>query len=308
VTRGLVVGLLACSGASLTAQQPQFRAGTSVVRLEVRVTNDRGPVRGLTKNDFVVSDNGTRVDFRVEEQTDLPLDLLLVAVPLASVNLVAADQTSRVAAGLTAFLEHVEARDRLAVMLAGAPPRRLRGLESGPPALGIDAFGSGAYAAPYDAIVAGLGEFDDADRRKAVILFTTGADFRSTVDMDSAADTIIHAGLTFVAVGTLVPVDDVVHTGGHDPFTGIPVDPVDAKITGGVWPATLRQLARKTGGITVSLSAGAPADLVSGMFVWLRTQYLVSYPTPAGPGRHAVSVKVNRRGARVVTRDAYFVQ
>ena len=269
----IVLCLATFAEAALLAQQPQFRAGTSVVRLEVRVTNDRGPIRGLTKNDFVVSDNGTRVDFRVEEQTDLPLDLLLVAVPLASVNLLAADQTSRVAAGLTAFLEHVETRDRLAVMLASAPPRRLRALEPGPPALGIDAFGAGAYAAPYDAIVAGLGEFDAADRRKAVILFTTGADFRSTVDMDSAADTIVHAGPTFVAVGTLVPVDEVVHAEGHDPFTFIPVDPVDAKITGGVWPAALRQLARKTGGITLNLSAGAPADLVTGMFLWLRTQY-----------------------------------
>ncbi|MEZ5316887.1 MAG: hypothetical protein R2752_05750 [Vicinamibacterales bacterium] len=302
----MVPVLLACACATLVAQQ-QFRARTDLVRLDVRVTDDHGPIRGLGEQDFVVSDNGKKVDVEVEELTDLPLDLVLVAVPLQSVDLVAADQTARVEAAIGSFLDQVEARDRLAVMLAGAPPRRLRGLEFGRPALTSEAFAAGAYAAPFDGIVAGLGEFDDADRRKALVLLTTGADFRSTVNLEAVAGMAAQAGPTFVAFGTLVPVDQSVGFRGLDPVTNMPLEAVEARVSGRVFPAQLQRLAKKSGGIAVNLSSAEPADLMAGMFVWLRTQYLVSYPVPDAPGRHEVSVKVKHRGARVVTRSAYVV-
>jgi hypothetical protein len=41
-------------------QRPQFRAGVSVVRLDV-LASDRGkPIAGLTPHDFEVTDNGVR--------------------------------------------------------------------------------------------------------------------------------------------------------------------------------------------------------------------------------------------------------
>ena len=43
------------------------------------------------------------------------------------------------------------------------------------------------------------------------------------------------------------------------------------------------------------------------MFTWLRWRYVISYEPPAGKGWHPVTVKVNRRGARVSTREGYFV-
>jgi hypothetical protein len=74
-----------------------------------------------------------------------------------------------------------------------------------------------------------------------------------------------------------------------------------------VFPASLQPLARRTGGITVNLGAGDPARMIEEMFTWLRTTYLISYSPPAGKGSHAVSVKVNRRGAKVTAREGYFV-
>ena len=128
-----LVALLALA-AGLSAQQPQFRASVSLVRLDVSVTDDGGPVRGLTADDFTVEDSGSRQTIRVEEAVDAPLDLVLVAPPISSVAYTSADQVSRVTAGLSAFLARVQDRDRLGVVLASAPPTRLRALDFGRPA------------------------------------------------------------------------------------------------------------------------------------------------------------------------------
>lgn len=69
--------------AALTAgQQPQFRTSVARVRLDVRVADANGPVRGLTRDDFVVEDNSFRQAINIEEAADAHLDLVLVAQPI----------------------------------------------------------------------------------------------------------------------------------------------------------------------------------------------------------------------------------
>ncbi len=52
--------LLLCAAAVAAAQQvePVYRAGTQLVQVDVEVRNDKGPVRGLTKDDFTLQDKG----------------------------------------------------------------------------------------------------------------------------------------------------------------------------------------------------------------------------------------------------------
>lgn len=81
----------------------------------------------------------------------------------------------------------------------------------------------------------------------------------------------------------------------------------EAGISGEVFPATLKILADRTGGITVNLADGEPGQIIADMFIWLRTRYTITYEPPAGKGWHKVKITVNRKGATVRAREGYFV-
>lgn len=309
---GLVGVVMTAAFQTTVGQQLQFRAVTSLVRLEVSVTDENGAVRGLTAADFNLEDAGVRQTIRVDETADAPLDLVLVAEPPESIAHIAADQVGRVTAGMSAFVERVEGRDRLAVFVAAAPPYRLRPLTPGKPDFGPAAFAAGEFAggefaAPFDAIAVALGAFEDSDRRRALVAFTNAADFRSTTSFDSLTNLARRLGPAFVLVGTPVKIDESVPavaalTTGQE-ISGMSV----AQVSGHVFPARLQLLARRTGGVTVNLGNGDPARLMTALFAWLRTRYVISYAPPPGKGWHPVKVTVRRRGASVVVRDGYFV-
>jgi VWFA-related protein len=309
VKRAPLLAALLVLAAGVAAQQPQFRASVSVVRLDVSVTDDGGPVRGLTADDFTVEDSGSRQTIRVEEAVDAPLDLVLVAPPISSVAYTSADQVSRVTAGLSAFLAQVQDRDRLGVVLAGAPPTRLRALTFGRPGFDAGALTGSTYAAPFDAIAAALREFDDSDRRRALVAFTNAADFRSVIGFEGLVGLTRRLGPAFVLVGTPIEVEQKIGARASWHGSGREIgDRVEATVFGAVFPVHLRSLAEQTGGIVVNLGGGEPAELIEEMFAWLRTHYLISYEPPAGTGWHPVSVQVNRRGVAVTARPGYVVQ
>jgi VWFA-related protein len=283
------------------------------VRLDVSVTNERGAVRGLTREDFVVEDRGIPPAIQVDEATDAPLDLALVAATLESVHFINADQTARVVAGLTAFLAQVRDVDRLAVLLADAPPRSLRPLAFGPGRFAVTAFTGGEYGAPYDAIAAALGQFTDSDRRRALVAFTNAADFRSTISFQVLTAAASRLGPALVLVGTPVRIQDEVSgrvvAGGGGLGSGRQIgDTVTAELSGHVFPAHLQRLARRTGGMAVNLGTGEPKQIVETMFTWLRSYYVITYEPPAGNGWHPVTVRVKTRNVKVTARDGYFVQ
>ncbi|MBK9238711.1 MAG: hypothetical protein IPL75_00315 [Acidobacteria bacterium] len=302
-----IIAALVSVVVSASTQQPQFKASTAAVRLEVSVTDERGAVQGLQARDFVVEDSGKRQVVRSEESTDVPLDLVMVAQPLSSLAYTSQEQTPLMGAGLTAFLTQVEERDRLAAIVAGAPPSRIQPLTFGKPSFDSRAFKGGDFAAPFDAIAAALGEFVPSDRRRALVAFTSAADFRSTLSFEALERITRRLGPAFVLVGTPVRVEE------HNRFfvdgpTGRQIaDTQDAVVSGAVFPRNLERLADRTGGITVNLGDGNPDELMERMFTWLRTQYVISYQPPAGQGWHPVSVKVNRKGATVTVREGYFV-
>ncbi|HKV98521.1 MAG TPA: hypothetical protein VJN96_01795 [Vicinamibacterales bacterium] len=304
--RGAALLVIVVSLGVSQAQQPQFNASTSLVRLDAGVIDDNGPVRGLHPEDFVVEDMGAKQAVRVEEYVDAPLDLVLVAPPVTAVAYTSAEQVPRVSAGLSAFLGGVQERDRLGVVMAGAPPTRLRPLEFGRPAFDLQVFSGGNDAAPFDGIAAALRLFDQSDRRRALVAFTNAADFRSVVTFPMLTDLARRLGPAFVLVGA--PVRFIAAAGSRAELTtGASLADGLVLQTGTVFPTTLQLLARRTGGITVDLGDGDPAQSIARMFSWLRRGYLISYEPPAGKGWHRVTVKVNRRGARVSVREGYVV-
>ena len=150
-----------------------------------------------------------------------------------------------------------------------------------------------------------------SDRRRALVAFTTAAAFRSTTSFELLAEMARRLGPAFVLVGTPVSIREetrsqaVIRGAGGPP--GDIGDTAIATVAGSVFPAKLKFLARRTGGITVNLGGGDAEKLMAQMFAWLRTQYVISYEPPAGKGWHPVTVTVRRRGARVNLREGYFV-
>lgn len=299
-------GIAALVAASVAAQQPKFTSSVAVVRLDVSVTDDHGNVRGLQASDFSVDDSGKAQAIRVEETADSPLDIELVAQPIASIAAVSRLEALRIAPGLTAFLRNIGKDDRLGVIVAGAPPKRIRDLSSGPPQFGPAVFTDGADAAPLDAMAAALGEFRQADRRRALVVFSNGADFRSTVGLELLAHAAGRLGPQFVLVAAPLVSGRVGFimaggaTAGSETTTQVSVMKV-------LFPAALELLAKRTGGFTVDLGSGDPAALMADLMKRLRTQYVVTYDAPGGAGWHPVNVTMKRKGLKIAARDGYFV-
>lgn len=292
-------------GAAALMQQPTFRSTTELVRIEVSVTNDLGPVEGLEARDFVLTDSGARQQPTVEELKDTPLDLVAVVQPLESLRMTSKHQAPRIAAGFAAFLDNINERDRLALLLSDAPTVRLRALSYGRPRLDMSAIEGSPYAATLDAITAGLEEFLPTDRRRVLAAFTNAADFRSTVTLDGLGQQARRLGPAFVLFGSPTEVRQSVSVNAVR--GAIELARTTAVVSGFVFPKELQLLARRTGGIAIDLGKGDPAQLMTSAFAWMRTRYLLSYVPPPGKGWHALTVRVNRKGATVTTRDGYVV-
>lgn len=302
----MLVLLSALAGTLAATQQPTFKSSAALVRIEVSVTDDHGPVQGLRPTDFVLTDNGVVQRPSVDELKDTPLDLVAVAHPLASLRQTSEQQAPRIAAGFAAFVSNVDDRDRLALLLANAPAIRLRALTFGRPLLDQTAIEGSQYAAMFDAITAGLSEFVQTDRRQVLVAFTNAADFRSTVSFEALVQQARRLGPAFLLIGSPTQVRQSVNVSAQV-RGGSELANTTAVVSGFVFPSGLQLLARRTGGITIDLGQGDPADLMKTAFTWMRTRYVLSYEPTAGKGWHPVTVRLTQRRANVSARDGYFV-
>lgn len=289
--------------------QAQFRTRVDLVRLDVGVTDDDGHVGGLTAADFVVEDLGALQSVTVEEMRDTALDLVVVAPPLSAVHYVAGDQVHRVGSGVEAFFSLVEARDRLAVVLASPPPRLLRPLEPGPPPFALQPFTADErfYSAPFDAIAMGLSLFSSSERRPVLVAFTNAADFRSVLAPGTVAQLVGRLGPSFVVVGMPVSLRLSGET-WNELRDGRQVgDAIESTVSSRLLSDALVQFVRRSGGQLVNLADDHPRQLMTDLVTALRSRYVLTYPLPKGDGRHDVRVRVKRRGLKISVRDGYFV-
>lgn len=304
-----LVALFLGTGLAHQGQQPRFSAAVEMVRLEVDVTNDRGSILGLSARDFEVTDNGRRQDVSVDELIDTPLDLAVVMQPLASIAQIAPDQLALLSQAMTAFGVLVEERDRVSLTVASAPPTRLRLLEAGPVTFDEAARRGRTDAAVFDAMVVALASIAEPTpgRRRALLAFTNGADFRSTTSFDRLTALARRLGPAFVLVGAPVPIREDMRAVVKTPADRHLSDVAIATASGAVFPISLTALSKHSGGVAVNLGDGDPKELMEQTLRRLRTRYEVSYPLPSGKGWHEVGVKVNRRGAAVAVRPGYWV-
>ena len=264
--------------------EAQFRSGVNVVEVYATVTDARGvPVTGLTKEDFVVTEDGAVQQISTFAAGEFPLS---AAVALDRSFSMAGERLATATSAARSFLGRLREADESMLIAIGsrtevlAPLSRHREAQYSALA-SLDAFGSTAL---YDAIIASIAAVQPARGRRALVLLSDGTDRYSGA---SATDALERARASDVLIYPIAI--------GHDR------------------PALFAELATLTGGRSVHLKdpRRLPEALRS-IVLELRNQYLIGY-TPAAPLTpgtrewRSIGVSVKKSGLTVRARDGYLV-
>ena len=95
------------------AQEPVFRGGVSVVRVDVQVLDGGAAVGGLSREDFILREEGTPQAIRYFAREEMPLDVLL----LLDVSTSMGPHVSRMVESAHAALGVLGGRDRVGIMV-----------------------------------------------------------------------------------------------------------------------------------------------------------------------------------------------
>jgi Ca-activated chloride channel homolog len=274
---GLFVLLRSTSGQTQTST---FASGIEAVRVDVLVTEDGKPVRGLQAADFDVLDNGVRQQVDLVSFEQIPLNVVL-ALDMSDSVIGERLENLRSAAG--AVLDGLKRDDQAGLITFSHVVAQASGLTSEltqvraalgrtlPP--GETALVDGSFAGMM------LGESDVG--RALVIVFSDGLDTSSWLSPDQVLETAKHSDVVVYAV--------VLGASSR--------------------PAFLRDLSAATGGrLFQADSTNNLKTTFLGILDEFRQRYLVSY-SPRGvakDGWHQLDVRAHRRGASVKARPGYF--
>ena len=287
------------------AQPPVFKTGIDVVRVDVRVTDGKRPVPGLTAADFELKDRGVPQRIETVSLGDVPLSVVLLLDTSASVQGRALADLKKAA---TAVIDSLEPGDRAAVMTFSGSfatecewsgdRRLLRDAISRVEASGATALHDAAYAA--------LTLRDATPNRALVIAFSDGADTASwlpgerVVELAKRADAVFYAVTTDASHGT--------RPGFRVDFSSGIQAPVP-KVSGSVLlESFLDALAHETGGEVLRANGSEPLrDVFVSVMQDFRERYLLTY-TPTGvdgTGWHPITVELKGRAGSVLARRGY---
>lgn len=266
------------SALASAAQQPTFLSRVEAVRLDVLVTVDGRPVRGLQAPDFDVRDNGVPQTLDLVSFEELPLSVVLTLDVSASVTGVRLDHLRDAGAAVLGALRTsdqaalVTFSERLTQDAAlTADLEQVRAALTSVKPTGDTALIDGAYA--------GITIADGAPGRGLVIVFSDGRDTASWLNARDVVDAARRSNAVVYGVSA------------------------GARNT-----SFLSQLARATGGLVyeVESTSNLPSVFLAALDEF-RHRYLVSY-RPQGVakgGWHKVDVRVKRRGVTVRARPGY---
>jgi Ca-activated chloride channel homolog len=265
------------------AQQPPrpltFSAGVEAVRVDVRVTEGGGPVRGLQPSDFEITDNGVpqHVDFASFEQ--IPLNVVLA---LDMSDSVTGPRLGHLQAAARALLDGLKPADQAALVtfshlvsvrqrLSGERERLRKALDR-PEGTGDTALVDAAFTGIM------LGESDVG--RALLIIFSDGLETMSWLTPAAVLETARRAEVVTYGVS--------VGGGKTDPF--------------------LEELTELTGGALYQAESSKDLGAVFlRVLDEFRGRYLLSY-SPQGVSRdgwHRLEVRVKGRRHAVKARPGY---
>jgi Ca-activated chloride channel family protein len=279
------------------AAETTFKVDVRLVNLLVTVKDSRGaPIADLSAEDFTVVDGGERRKIAVfERRTNRPLSVVLMLDTSLSTNKelpFERDAASRFFAKLLGEGSHPG--DRVAVLqfsdyveVLGGFTRSARSASKA-----MRRIQRGGGTSLYDAVYLASQQLGQREGRRVMVVITDGGDTASYMSFHEALESA--HGMDAVIYAVIV----------------IPIRADAGRNTGG--ENALKTLTANTGGTafvqfgTQNLDAAFDEILES-----LRTQYLIGYyPPEREEGRERfrrVTVKVRRPGARVLSRNGYYL-
>ncbi len=289
-----------------TANTPVFRTGVADVRVVVQVTENNEILNGLTKDDFVVADNGKAQPIAYFGQEKEPLDLLLLLDISGSMrkNIEQMSETARDA------LKFLSPGDRVAIMTFGVRThlhfdfndnhaevaRQLRTAVDDQEAVG---YGTAINSAIIDA--ARLMDSDQSAARRSILIVTDnlGLNYQANDQMAIGhllkSDTVLNAIVIGRGIRPTTESSDA-----HNPdFT----------------PADVFRLADATGG--EAAKSDRAAAFFPEMVARIRDRYTLAYHVPenAQPGQfRSITVALSPAArqlhpkAEVRARSGYYVK
>jgi VWFA-related protein len=276
---------------TVVAQQPLFRAGVEIVRVDVSVVLGEAPVTGLRLEDFEVRDQGARQQLTGLLYEEVPLDAYLVLDASASV---AGRKLADLRHAAMAFLAGLRTGDEAALLSFSQMVTQHQPLTGDLAAIrrALEAVTTGGTTALHDALFAAMLQRQPNERRAVAVVFSDGFE---NVSWLSEAD----------VMGTAERSDMLVYgvTLTAEPRGGRARTPVEN--------AFLRRVTAATGGRI--WTAGGSAQLEEAFVAVLRdirSRYLLTYTpeSPPRPGWHSLQVKLKRGKGQVIARPGYFVR
>ena len=298
--------LMLLPGATLTrAQQPLFRATADAVNVDVLALRGREPIRGLSADDFVLTDNGVA---QTLASVDVPGHAHVIVVLDVSAS-VQGDTLARLRNAVGALMRSLGEDDRVSVVAfsdrvrilsrVATPTDAWTALDTPPPASGGTVL--------HDALVV-ASALSFADSRPSVTLaFTDGAD---TASVTGAAPLLrsLQASSTVVFTMAAGLERDWFDTRERRPSPYLASDTWLGAQAADV-PRLLDRVATLTGGTFVQVDRVNDLDATFTDFVArYRARYVLSY-TPTGVGRedgwHRIEVRLKNQRGEVRAREGY---
>lgn len=319
--------LMSCAiAASAQEVDDIVRTETSLVQLNVGVVDKQGrPVTSLTRNDFVVYEDGVKQPIQLFEPVDAPFSLvLLLDMSGSTINF---RQQLKLAS--QRFLDALGPEDRVAVVQFNAKVKPLTGFSTDrqKTAYAIEIAEGAGETHFYDALKYALKELEkEGKRRKAIVVLTDGLDTNlRNVDRASLANVQTDEQ----ALATIKPDDSadfraVLTAADRLGVTIYPLAlpsgdpkrlPLPSPNITGIYAAArtrLQSLADRTGGHLNEINRlEYMAQLYREVAANLRTLYTVAYQAPGERARgkwHEIRVEVTPSDLTARTKPGYFAR
>ena len=275
----LVLALVLFQCAGRAQQSPAFTSKIEAVRVDVLVTDNGQPIRGLAPADFEVLDNGVSQQVELVSFDQIPLNVILALDMSDSVAGERLEQLRRAGSGL---LEGLKKQDQAALVTFShvvelrakltSDVSRVRTALDDAHGMGLTALVDGTYAGIM------VGESDAG--RALLIVFSDGVDTSSWLRADAVLDAAKRADVVVYGVS----------------------------VVSRLKPEFLHDMTSFTGGrlFEIEKTANLEQTFLS-ILEEFRHRYLLSY-TPKGvskDGWHRLDVHIRNRRATVKARPGY---
>jgi len=272
----LVLILLTVSDPALTQK---FSSRTLGVRVDVLVTDGRGPIAGLTAQDFELRDNGVVQRVEVVAAADVPINAVLA---LDTSSSIAGKRQSDLVSAAEALIDDLKPVDRagLTTFSHAVTPKIPLTDDFGAVRRALQAIEPQGQTSVMDGVYVALTSTLDQSGRFLIVVCTDGSDTTSWLQPSEVLDAAKRANGVIYAVTA----SDVKRS------------------------AALKELADATGGQVLQVKSSAELRAAfQRILTEFRSRYVLAY-SPEGvepAGFHRLEISVPRRRATVKARAGY---